>query len=190
MEVKMEKLLILLLSCFGLFACTASFVPNYELNWKDQNAIASKIVIKNDDFKKITDITGPSCWAQNCKKKADLSSEGQYGGSVHIRSWVKSGLKTYQLYGTLYGKDWMFIDHAFDSDGKKYDLVQISRDTLTCKTSCTVQEHVGVTLSESAMSLYSKEGFKIVFYGKQGQSGAWVIPPEYFKAMLEATNKA
>jgi hypothetical protein len=135
---------------------------------------------KRDDYKKIT--------------KYESSNIYDGGLSFHlIRSWKHdNGTINHQLYINLdyENENWIFWDHAYDSNGNKLETSIIDRAVKSCSSYtgiCFYNEILGVALSAQHINkLYNnKSPLSIKLYSKAGIEKYINIPYSVIKDHLD-----
>jgi hypothetical protein len=161
-------------------ACVAALIacgtppPRVDVNNSAQ--MASRVQIKRDDFKKVTNYTGP-----------EIRSEG--GGTVNLRAWKTDalGVINFQVYGVdFYSGEWKFHNSAYDSNGTRMDFVSIARDVGSCgRYSCSHYEHFGLNVTRDYLEKASKTGMHFKVSGRAGEA-IFFIPGGYIDGFLTA----
>lgn len=155
--------------------CTALDKP---VTLTDPQAIASRVKVKYDEFKKVTTIEGPNC-------------ARRYGDVLFLRGWkYASGEEVYQIYlADNYRGQWRFYDSAYDLDGHKFKVTQISRDVETCAgLDCEFTEHVGLIVTKEYLQQHmTSVGISFKIYGKAGEE-TFDIPAAYVQAFVASIN--
>jgi hypothetical protein len=168
-------LAVALVVCAAMSGCTALDRP---VTLTDPQAIASRIKVTYDDFKKVTIIEGPNC-------------ARQYGDMLFLRGWkYASGEEVYQIYlADNYSGQWRFYDSAYDLDGQQFKVTRISRDVDSCASvSCDFTEHLGLTVTKDYLRKnMGSVGIAFKVYGKAGEE-VFDIPAAYVQAFLASIN--
>ena len=159
----------LFISAFLLSACASMLAP--DVNPSDPQAVARAISIKRDEFKKVTNYTGPDA--------------ANFPDSVFIRAWKPdNGRISYQIYvRDQYEGDWRYYDSAHDANGNRLVTTLIDREVLTCHRGCTLWEHLGINVSREYLEKQQHQGIRFKISGKAGEE-IFFIPPAYIKAFL------
>lgn len=145
-------------------------------DWTRPEYAAALVTVKNDEFKKSLEFTGPNC--------APPSS----ADSVFLRAWKsKDGTLSYQVYVRhVYQGEWKFFDSAWDSNGARLDVIPISRNVSNCYGgACTLNEHIGINISQIYLdrAAMTPEGMTFKVEGKAGQK-IFSLPPAYIEGFL------
>lgn len=154
-----------------LSGCVTSTSP---LNINDLEAVSKSIVLKHDDFKKVTSYEGPNI---------ALSTSDQ----VFLRAWKwdSNGDVDYQIYVmSYYDDDWRFYHSAHDSNGVSLNTTVISRKPASCsRYGCSHIEHVVLNVSRSYLEKNQDSGVRFKLSGKAGEA-VFSVPAPYIKAFL------
>jgi hypothetical protein len=169
--MKFQNGIALVVVTFVLSACAAILAP--DTNPNDPQAVARAISVNRDEFKKVTNYTGP-----------DASN---FPDSVLIRAWKPdNGRLSYQIYvRDEYEGDWRYYNSAHDSNGTRLDTTVIDREVLTCSRGCTLWEHLGLNVSREYLEKNQRQGIRFKISGKGGEE-VFYIPPAYIGAFLSA----
>jgi hypothetical protein len=140
--------------------------------------ISQKTEKKHDEFKKSTSFTG-----------MDASVSTDRDNSVFLRAWKADSDKIahYQIYVVdTYGVEWRFYNTAYDSNGKKLDLVSISRDVGSCSSyGCNYYEHLAINVDQDYLLANQETGVKFKISGKvEGADRVLFLPPAFIKGFL------
>lgn len=158
-------ILVLLTSC-------ATTPP---MNWNDPQEISSKINVQYDNFKKVTEFTGPIVRLE-------------YSGYFFIRAWKYDNDNeiTYQIYvKDRYADDWRYYDSAYDSDGNIIDVTLIAQKVDSCYDwGCMLEEHIGLNVDKSYLEKHIESGLRFKVSGKAGEN-IFYLTGSYIKAFLE-----
>jgi len=159
---------------------TGCLLPRQEpsnINWSNPDETRSRVEIKNDEFTKQIDYTGPNV--------IDPYYSSDY---LMMRAWEKASKINYQVYvADHYYGDWRFYNRAFDSDGNKLDFVLISKKVLDCYSGCTFSEHAGLNVTEAYLRKHTETGLKFKIIGKAGEE-VFTLPGGYIKGFLDTVN--
>lgn len=144
-------------------------------DWTRPQYTAERVLVQNDEFKKVVNFTGPNC-------AADPSD------SVFLRAWKnRDGEITYQVYVRhMYTGSWRFYDSAWDSNGSRLDVTVISRDVRSCAGgTCSHDEHIGINVSQRYLDHAAMAPAGMVFKidGKGGEH-IFNVPPAYIEGFL------
>ena len=169
--MKRRQSIATVVSVLILSACASYLAPHTNPN--DPQAVVRAISVKRDDFKKITNYTGPNA--------------ASFSDALFIRA-VKTdaGSMTYQIYVMhTYSGEWRFYNSTYDSKGTPLDTTLISRDVITCAGSygCTHQEHLGLNVSREYLEQNQQLGIRFKVSGRAGEE-VFFIPPAYIRAFL------
>ncbi|WP_156895672.1 hypothetical protein [Massilia putida] len=144
----------------------------------DPNVIAQGTEKNHDDFKKNTTYKG-----------MDASVSPSPYRSLFLRAWKDDSDKDarYQIYvADSYGKEWRFYNSAYDSNGKKLELISISRDVDSCDAyGCNYYEHLALNVDRAYLLVNQDAGVKFKISGKvQGEDRVLFLPPAFIKGFL------
>jgi hypothetical protein len=106
---------------------------------QEAKGIASKLVTKYDEFRKVTEYSGPNI----AKKDVDV---------LMIRAWKGEGVEaSFQIYVKhFHNDDWRFYSTAFDDTGRALDFTSISREIATCSHgTCFRREFFGLNIDRN-----------------------------------------
>lgn len=163
----------LFLLCFLLAGCMPS-MP--KLNLSDEVQIKAAIVVKYDDYEKVTRYEAPY---------GNVFPGGTYREKVFLRATKKdSVISTVQIYvNHTYQNDWRFYDRAYDINGQEMRVNKIDAEVLGCKQyiGCTYQEHLGVNIDIGYLEKSLDSGIKFKVVGSGGQQ-EFQLSPEYVRA--------
>jgi hypothetical protein len=169
------KKAIYLTAIASAFLLTACVTTRPTINLNDPQAMRGAIEIKRDEFKKITNFTGPNATAG-------------YGDLAIIHAWKydTTGDMDYQIYiRDLYDQGtWRNYFTAFDSNGKQLKIRQISRDVLSCSRSyCSFWEHIGIDVTREYLEQHRNSGIRLKLSGQVGEE-IFYFPGAYIEAIL------
>lgn len=135
-----------------------------------------QVSVDYDSFRKVTSYVGP---------QYDVSQNT----AAIIRAWKQDGEKSrrYQVYVlSTYTGDWRFYNQAYDSDGRKLEIIHISQKPSNCsRYGCLLEEHVGLTVDEGYLRRAANSGIKVKIYGQAGNTEV-AIPGSYVAHFLAA----
>jgi hypothetical protein len=135
----------------------------------------SKIQAKYDEFKKLTNYTGP-----NVASGSD---------AVFLRAAkLDSGLITIQIYvSDYYEGEWRFYNSAWDSDGNRLNVTLISRKVGSCGRygGCSHYEDVGINITREYLEARRASGIRFKLSGRGGDE-IFALPGPYISAFLDA----
>lgn len=143
-------------------------------------AVTSGVVVKRDDFKKLIEYRAP------------FMQLGFGDGSVYLRGFESTNKDVHKLVApvtqlsvTLYPRSWMFLDSAYDADGRRLEVKVLNRSVDSCsKYTCLHNEAVAITLPTGYLSTH-KDGLRIQVSGKGG-SYEVAVPGAYVQGFLTA----
>lgn len=167
---KWNRVTSILAVAFVLAGCAA---PRPPVNFNDPAQVSSRIQVQRDDFKKVTNFTGPSC-APNILD------------SVFLRARkTDNGATSYQIYvRNYYSGEWRFYSSAYDSNGNRLDTIVISRDVSSCSQyGCSHEEHLGLNITRDYLEKNQTDGIRFKVSGKAGEA-IFAIPGGYVQAFL------
>lgn len=154
------------------------------INWNDPLAIANRVQVKQDDFKRVTSFTGPNC------------ALDQATDTLVIRAWKsRDGNIEYQIYVAdeyLYevirgGLGWRFYSSAHDSDGNSLDTTVIARNVDWCGSyKCSYIEILGIGITREYLEERKDRGITVKVSGKNGEE-IFSIPAAYVQAFLSVS---
>ena len=127
-----------------------------------------------DSDKKIAWIKGPT----DKKYFADYGASGY--ADVFLRTLVRDGHDTHQLYVAFHDQDWVYFDRAYDSKGNELTLTQIKREKVTVG----ITEHFAAKLSDDYLKSATRKGLEVKFVGKRGERKVY-MRPHYVKGYLK-----
>ncbi len=150
----------------------------------NSTAVLEHTEIDYDKHENVTTINGPIIFAD----------QNVFGHMYSLRTWKKGkSVKDFdriQLYVVASLDDWSFLDSAY-SNGKKLDLVKISRDVGACSSydGCSVRETVGINLTKGKVNELAKgyTNYEVKIIGQKG-SIVITVPATYFEGVLQAQN--
>lgn len=153
----------------------------HRINWNDPADIAKSMQVKRDDFRKVTSYIGPNC------------AQDPISNVVKLRAFSgRDGVTEYQVYVEneytsdigRSGSGWRFYDNAFDSDGNRLALTQISRQVTTCgRYRCFHMEIVGLEVNRAYLEERTSQGLSVKIGGTGGEA-VLAIPSAYIQAFL------
>jgi hypothetical protein len=127
-----------------------------------------------DSDEKIAWIKGPT----DKKYFADYGASGY--ADVFLRTLVRDGDHTHQLYVAFHDQDWVYFDRAYDSKGHELNLTQIKREKVTGG----ITEHFAATLSDDYLKTARHKGLEVKFVGKRGERNVY-MRPHYVKGYVK-----
>ena len=127
-----------------------------------------------DSDAKIAWIKGPT----DKKYFADYGTSGY--ADVFLRTLVKDGHDTHQLYVAFRDEDWVYFSRAYDSNGNELKFIEIKRQKVTAG----ITEHFAATLSNDYLESATRKGLEVRFVGKRGEREVY-IRPHYVKGYLK-----
>ena len=144
-------------------------------NWNDPVAVASKVTVESDNFKKTRSVKGPNC-------------ASVFGDSVFLRSVEDQrdpGKSFIQIYVMdYYSDDWRFYHSAYDSNGNQLDFISIDREVGSCsKYGCSHYEHMAMNVSRKYLEQAIATGVSFQVSGKAGKE-QFLIPGGYIQGFL------
>jgi hypothetical protein len=175
-------LVVLLIQVAGFFllhSCVALTTPAVvgapaELNpAKTPDAVAARTKVQADSFKNTTFIIGPTFHA-----KDDI-----YG--VHWHLWTRVGDDTCYLSLNDLRRDWAFFEHAADSKGKQFQVVQQDRRVVARM----VEERLYLSFPPGYLMANAESGTTIKIWGLRGQE-VIEVPGYYLTGFLKAAAAA
>lgn len=136
--------------------------------------LRSTVKVSYDEFKKLTKYEG-----SNFSSGTDV---------IFLRAW-KSGKEpvVIQIYVMdYYDDEWRFYHSAWDSDGVKLDVTQISTDVGVCSrySGCSHYEHLGLNVTQKYLEKHRRTGVRFKLSGKAGEE-VFSIPAAHIDAFLE-----
>lgn len=171
----MKSLALLIMAGMSLIL-SACALNSPKLDVNNPQDVIKQIKIEHDNFKKLTNFTGP-----NAAKNTFLLQD-----ELFIRAWKEdiTGAILFQIYIADYYKgDWRFYDHAFDSDGNSLTVQRIHREVIGCQNGCTLREHIGINVARKYLELNIEKGIQFKISGKGGEE-VFFIPSGYIKGIL------
>jgi hypothetical protein len=151
------------------------------INWNDPLAIANRVQVKQDDFKKVTSFIGPNC------------ALDQTADTLVIRAWkLGDGNVEYQIYVAdeyVYevirgGSGWRLYSLGHDSDGNSLEATVISRNVNWCgRNVCSYVEILGIGVTRGYLEERKDRGITFKISGKSGEQ-IFTIPAAYVQAFL------
>lgn len=147
-------------------------------------AVSSGVVAKRDDFKKLIEYRAP------------FMPLGFGDGSVYLRGFESTNKDVHKLVApvtqltvTMYPRSWMFLDSAYDADGRRLDVKVLNRSVDSCsKYTCLHNEAVAITLPTGYLSAH-QNGLRIQVSGKGGNYEV-AVPGAYVQGFLTAMPSA
>jgi hypothetical protein len=127
-----------------------------------------------DSDTKIAWIKGPT----DTKYFAEYGSSGY--ADVFLRTFVKDGHNTHQLYVAFRDEDWIYFDRAYDIKGNELRFIEIKRQEVTAG----ITEHFAATLSDDYLESATRQGLEVKFVGERGERKVY-IRPHYVKGYLK-----
>jgi len=127
-----------------------------------------------DSDEKIAWIKGPT----DKKYFADHGTSGY--ADVFLRTLVKDGHDTHQLYVAFHDEDWVYFSSAYDSNGNELKFREIKRQKVTAG----ITEHFAATLSDDYLESATHKGLEVRFVGKRGERKVY-MRPHYVKGYLK-----
>lgn len=170
----MKKILCVLAACLFLTGCLATVDPN---NFQQ---VAAAVRGDYSPYQKTYTIRGPEVM---------IGSVMDLRGSYFMRAFTapeKKRVTSFQIYVQARFPEWAFLDRAY-SEGKNYDVTEISRDVGQCSTyGCTVWEDVGINLTYGQIQkIIKNQGFMVQVRGNRGEI-SFFVPRTYFEAFLQS----
>lgn len=175
-------LVLLLLQVAGLFllhSCAALTTPAVvraptELNpAKTPDAVAALTKVQADSFKNTAFIVGPTFHV-----KDDIDG-------VHWHLWTRVGDDTCYLSLRDYRRDWAFFEHAADSNGRQFQVVQQDRRVLARM----VEERLYLSFPPGYLKANVGSGTTIKVWGLRGEE-VFEVPGYYLTGFLQAAAAA
>lgn len=174
----MKNLTALIISLLLITGCaTRGIDPN------DKAAVASKVTVERDDFKKLTQYKGPKIELTDI----NMFLVGTWYTQINLRAWkIDSGSSTYQIYVEANHQSWMFFDTAYNSNGDQLNTTVIAREVGSCNTdSCWHREILGLNITREYLEKNTTNGISFQISGQNGKA-SYTIPPAYVQAFLSA----
>ncbi|NIR15946.1 MAG: hypothetical protein GWN86_19275, partial [Desulfobacterales bacterium] len=91
---------------------------------------------------------------------------------MFLRTLVRDGHDTHQLYVAFHDEDWVYFDRAYDSKGNELTLTQIKREKVTGG----ITEHFAATLNDDHLKWATRKGLEVKFVGKRGERKVYMRP--------------
>lgn len=126
----------------------------------DATEYAAAVTVERDNFKKHTRYVS--------------FNDGRGFDTLFLRAYKYDDPKMpslYQIYvADYYDGDWRFYNTAYDSNGKRMDFVQISRDVGACGrySGCSKTEHLALTVDRAYLESGANTGIQFQVSGKAG----------------------
>lgn len=175
------NLFALVLSAFLFVACAGM------MNVKTKEDVVAKSTVETDSFKKIHWLHGPKMKASILKEATKKDHSEWQVDMYFLRAMKdeKSGKDFIQIYVSNEDTDWLFFNHAIDSDGNKLEFIEIDRQTSqSTKYGVGVIEDFAIVVNQDYLSTKANDGIRIKVYGKRG--GRIInIPPFYIQGFLD-----
>lgn len=169
--MKVRIFLAAVASAISLTACVA---PTQNISVNDPQAIANAISVTRDDFKKITNYKAPNVAVNKYDALFIRASKSDATGGIGYQIYLMD-----QYPGT-----WRFYDSAYDSNGNKLDVTQISRNLDGCsKYGCSYIEHIAINVTREYLEKNQENGIRFKVGGKGGEE-IFFVPPTYITAFL------
>lgn len=102
-----------------------------------------------------------------------------------LRSWKdrESGDVSHQLYVVIeYGGNWRFYERTTMVGGDTVEVLVIDRDVISCMTSCSYSEIIGIMIPEQILEVRADLPLKI--YSKSGHQIETVLTSDQIKKQL------
>jgi len=188
----MKKLIVIILSLLliSMYGCAKRQTQtSFDSSDSSTSTAAEKpkpkyeMTVERDDFQKKTTFTG------NRIKSGD--------NDIFLRGWKVDSLPnadaTVQIYAaTQYldlGAGWSLYEVAYDSDGTRFEIVQIrqdvSREQGIGRYYRTLHEDIGITVTKQYLESHKDKELKFQISGKGGKTILY-IPAEYTRKFLDA----
>ena len=120
-------------------------------------------------------------WIKGPTDKKYFADHGASGyADVFLRTLVKDGHDTHQLYVAFRDEDWVYFSRAYDSKGNELKFIEIKRQKVTAG----ITEHFAATLSNDYLESATRKGLEVRFVGKRGEREVH-IRPHYVKGYLK-----
>lgn len=107
-----------------------------------------------------------------------------------LRSWKYKDrpIKDHQLYVSIfYFDDWIYYDTAADDNAQTIKVTLIDRKVLSCSSSCSFRESVGIDVGLKYLLSKQDTGFEIRLTSRKGTGAVIVaVPANYIKGHLMA----
>ena len=168
--------LLLLVGCLSLgSSCSVLTAPAVvrgpaELNSvRTAEDVAAQTTLESDSFKGTTFISGPTFHV-----KDDV-----FGVRWHL--WTRPGDDLCYLSLTDLRDDWAFFDHAADSNGRRFDVVQQDQSVYAHM----VQEQLYLSFPVTYLKAHAGSGTTIKIWGLRGEE-VFDVPGFYIAGFLQA----
>jgi len=171
-----------------LTGCISISTERFDAFSEDPNSIAAKIIVERDDFRKLTTFTGPTC--MECLRESTIP------GWLRSQTYLfltasKSDSVNLMFYAIVihiiyWDDDWRFYDSAYDKDGEKLRVKEISRKVIGCSSiNCTFRENLCLLISRKYLEDHKASGITFKLYGS-GDEATFFVPPAYVQTFLSA----
>lgn len=155
------------------------------INWNDPMAIANKVEIKHDEFKKLTSFDGPNCAADQPDDTLVIRAWKMRNGDMHYQIYVADEYTHEVARG---GAGWRFYSSANDSEGNKLETLPISRHLNWCgRYVCSYREILGIQVTRDYLEERKTRGIRFKISGRNGEE-TFSLPPAYVQAFLSVVN--
>lgn len=160
-----------------------------KVNLTDRKGVHDSIEVSYDNFKKVTDYSGPKGYVKEYTSGWDVYMEC----SFLIRAWKfdKHEKTSYQIYVTSVANRWRFHNGAYDSAGNRLDITEIDRSVGYCdhQLGCALKEIIGVNVSEKYLENHRSSGMEFKVSSRKGSDIIINIPANYIAVFLDKTKK-
>ena len=167
--------MFLVLFCVSIAGCAQS------INWNDPLAIANKVEIRKDDFKKVTSFIGPNCALDEPSDTLMLRAFKGRENSIEYQIYVADEYLYEIIRG---GSGWRYYSSAHDSDGNSLGVTVIARQVDWCGSyKCSYVEILGLGVTREYLEERKARGITFKISGKNGEE-VFSIPATYVQAFL------
>lgn len=140
--------------------------------------------VENDQFSKNITIVGGQQY---------VNPLGGTFRSWLIRTWIdkKTQKVTHQLYVEIsYIGEWKYFQMASDDKATSLHVDRISTHVGNCSGGCSLDEAIGISLSDAELRARLGQGYPIKISAKSGDALIIVVSPEQIRLQLEAIDKS
>ena len=122
-----------------------------------------------------------TAWIKGPTDKKYFADHGASGyADVFLRTFVRDGSDTHQLYVAFHDDDWVYFDRAYDSKGNELKFIEIKREKVTGG----ITEHFTARLSYDYLKSATGKGLEVKFVGKKGERKVY-MRPHYVRGYLK-----
>ena len=159
---------------FGVILTTLVLSGCATVDIHNPTAVAARITVQRDDFKKVAIYRAPRFEYKN--KWMHMRAAQTYHGQP----------LTQQLVVELSTWGWAFFDTAYDSEGRRLDVTVLDRSVFSCSSGiCLNNETVALNFPMGYLQAHASSGLRLQISGKRGEQVV-EVPPAYLTGFMSA----